>query len=92
MIRTRRKRLHTAAFGGIVALAAVLVFAVSAGAHSAPGTWTSRGPSSATDPYVIPVAKGVHTKALLTVGDSKAATNASRSWVFRTASAPGARR
>jgi hypothetical protein len=54
---------------------AILVFAVSAGADSAPGTGTSRGPSSATNPYVIPVADGVHTKALLTVGDAEAADN-----------------
>jgi Bacterial protein of unknown function (DUF839) len=52
-----------------------VVSAVSAGAHSYPGSGTSRGPNSATDPYVIPVASGVHTKALLTVGDSKAASN-----------------
>jgi Bacterial protein of unknown function (DUF839) len=75
VIRIRRNRLRTAAFGGIVALAAVLVFTVSAGAHSTPGTGTSRGPSSATDPYVVPVADGVHTKALLTVGDAAAASN-----------------
>ena len=74
MSGTRRYRLRTAAFGGIVALA-VLTFAVSAGAHSSPGFGTSRGPSSATDPYVLPVAKGVHTKALLTVGDAGAAGN-----------------
>jgi hypothetical protein len=75
VIRTRRNRLRTAAFGGIVALGAVLVFTVSAGAHSSPGTGTSRGPSSATDPFVLPVANGVHTKALLTVGDAEAASN-----------------
>jgi Bacterial protein of unknown function (DUF839) len=75
LIRTRRNRLRTAVFGGIVALSSVLVFAVSAGAHSSPGTGTSRGPNSATDPYVVPVADGVHTKALLTVGDAKAASN-----------------
>ena len=36
---------------------------------------TSRGPNSNTDPYVVPVAPGVSTKALLTVSDGKAADN-----------------
>jgi Alkaline phosphatase PhoX len=73
--RIRRNRLGTAAFAGSLALAAVLVFAVSAGAHSSPATGTSRGPSSATNPYVLPVADGVHTKALLTVSDAGSASN-----------------
>ena len=55
MSGTRRYRLRTAASGGIFALA-VLTFTVSGGAHSSPGFGTSRGPSSATDPYVLPVA------------------------------------
>lgn len=74
-MRSRRPRLLTLAVGGSVLLSSVLVFAVSAGAHSSPGSGTSRGPNSATDPYIIPVAGGVHTKALLTVGDSEAASN-----------------
>jgi Bacterial protein of unknown function (DUF839) len=74
-MRTRRHRLFTSAVGGTVLLASILVFSVSAGADPSPGSGTSRGPSSATDPYVIPVASGVHTKALLTVDDAKAASN-----------------
>jgi hypothetical protein len=73
--RIRRPRLLTAAAGATLALTSILVFAVSAGAHSPPGAGTSKGPSSATDPYVLPVAEGVHTKALLTVSDSGAAGN-----------------
>jgi hypothetical protein len=47
--------------------------AVSAGAHG--GTGISRGPNTTTNPYVIPVADGVHIKSLLTVSDAGAAGN-----------------
>ncbi len=75
MIRIRRRRWLTLAAGGASVAAIVLVSAVSAGAQSNPGPVTSRGPNSATDPYVLPVADGVHTKALLTVSDTQAAGN-----------------
>ena len=75
MPRIRRPRLLTTAAGGAVVLIGILVFAVSAGAHSSPGFGTSKGPSSATNPYVLPVADGVHTKALLTVSDAESASN-----------------
>jgi hypothetical protein len=73
-MRSRRRRLWTFAAGGIAA-ATVLLTAVSAGAHSGLGTGTSRGPNTTTDPYVIPVADGVHIKSLLTVSDAGAAGN-----------------
>ncbi len=75
MIRTRRRRLRTLAAGGLGLAAIVLVSAVSAGADSSPRTGASRGPNSATDPYVLPAADGVHVKSLLTVSDAKAASN-----------------
>ncbi|MDQ3149327.1 MAG: hypothetical protein M3Q38_05320 [Chloroflexota bacterium] len=34
-----------------------------------------RGPSTTTDPYVLPVAAGVHISSLLTVNDAGAAGN-----------------
>jgi hypothetical protein len=71
--RTRRRGLLTVAVGGAALLS--VVSAVSAGAHSYPPAGKSRGPSTSTDPYVLPVADGVHTKSLLTVGDSEAASN-----------------
>jgi hypothetical protein len=73
--RIRRRRWLTLAAGGASVAAIVLVSAVTAGAQSNPGPGTSRGPNSATDPYVLPVADGVHTKALLTVSDAQAASN-----------------
>ena len=74
MVRIRRTRLRAvAAIGAIVSM--VLLSAVAAGAHSHPAAGTSRGPNSATDPYVLPVADGVHVKSLLTVSDAKAANN-----------------
>jgi Bacterial protein of unknown function (DUF839) len=66
--------LLTLAAGG-ASVAIILVSAVTAGAQSNPGPGTSRGPSSATDPYVLPVADGVHVKSLLTVSDAQAAGN-----------------
>jgi hypothetical protein len=36
---------------------------------------TTRGPSSATDPYVLPVADGITITSLLTVGDAGSASN-----------------
>lgn len=49
------------------ALAAATALAAPAG--------TSHGPSTPTDPYVLPVAGGVSTKSLLTVSDAGAAGN-----------------
>jgi len=56
--------------GAMVAVATVGLIAAGAGtavATQSPGT--SRGPSTKTPPYVIPVGDGVSTKSLLTVGD-----------------------
>ena len=69
----RRGRLAVAAGAGLLVL--MLVSAVSAGAHSELRGGISRGPSTTTDPYVIPVTEGVHVKSLLTVGDAGAAGN-----------------
>ena len=61
-----RTRTHPAA----LAAAAVVALAAAGGATAiaaAPGT--SKGPSSSDDPYVIPVADGVSTTSIWTVGD-----------------------
>jgi hypothetical protein len=44
-------------------------------APASAATSTAIGPSSATAPYVLPVADGVHITSLLTVGDAGAASN-----------------
>ena len=64
-----RRGARIAALG----LAAGLL-AASAGTTAA-ATSTARGPSSSTDPYVLPVADGVAITSLLTVGDAGAAGN-----------------
>lgn len=48
---------------------------VTSAGMTAAGTATARGPSSATDPYVLPVADGVSITSVLTVGDAGAAAN-----------------
>lgn len=59
------------AFAGLTA--AVLG---ATGAFAAPGVpGTSRGPSTDTDPYVLPVAHGVATRSLFTVSDGETAGN-----------------
>jgi hypothetical protein len=75
LTRSGRRRLLALGAAGAALFTTILVSAVSAGAQSSPSSGSSRGPNSATDPYVLPVAKGVHTKAVLTVGDSNAASN-----------------
>ena len=57
----------------IAAAAAVSLLGVAGTAIADDGGGTSRGPSTATDPYVLPVAKGVHVKSLLTVEDAGSA-------------------
>jgi hypothetical protein len=64
MLLRRRRAVATAAVA-----TAVLA---SATALAAPGT-TSRGPSTTTDPYVLPVGDGVSIKSLFTVSDDGAA-------------------
>ena len=63
-MRGRRTALGAATLA-IGAIGAVAAFAAPAG--------TSRGPSTPTDPYVLPVADGVGIKSLLTVADAGAA-------------------
>ena len=56
----------------LIAGTTTTVAALAAGtALAAPGT--SRGPGTTVSPYVVPVADGVSTKSLLTVGDKPAA-------------------
>jgi hypothetical protein len=68
----------------LMALVAVLVVAAAAvilagrsteEAPTGPSTATTTGPSTTTKPYVLPVADGVHIKSLLTVEDSRSASN-----------------
>ncbi len=54
-------------------LAASLTLALAAPTSAASST--STGPNSATAPYILPVADGVHIQSLLTVGDGGSATN-----------------
>jgi len=58
----------------IALLAAVGVLASSVTPVSATSS-VARGPSTTTDPYVLPVADGVHITSLLTVNDAGAAGN-----------------
>jgi len=55
-------------------LAATVVLAASLAPVSAASS-IGRGPSTTTDPYVLPVADGVHISSLLTVNDAGAAGN-----------------
>jgi hypothetical protein len=55
------------------AIAAISLSAAPALAKQASDT--GRGPSTTTDPYVLPVADGVHTTSLLTVEDDGSAGN-----------------
>lgn len=57
---------------GALALAVLGAALVASTALAAPAG-ISRGPSTPTDPYVLPVADGVATKSLLTVSDAGAA-------------------
>ncbi len=66
--RTRTARGWLAITTG-VAMATVLVAPTSAASS------TATGPSSATAPYILPVADGVHITSLLTVNDAKSASN-----------------
>ncbi|MFN8223782.1 MAG: DUF839 domain-containing protein [Gaiellales bacterium] len=63
---------------GTTGLALAGAAAVAATAIAASGAPTGRGPSTTTDPYVLPVAPGVEVKSLVTVGDGAGATNGYR--------------
>ncbi|MEP6952606.1 MAG: alkaline phosphatase PhoX [Solirubrobacteraceae bacterium] len=67
-----RRRTHT------VAIAAAAVAALGGTAIAATPDGTSRGPSTNKNPYVIPVADGVSTTSILSVGDGKTADNGYR--------------
>jgi hypothetical protein len=60
---------------GLAAVAALGAMGAGAAAADAQEPSTSRGPSTATDPYVLPVAPGVSTTSLLTVDDAGSAAN-----------------
>jgi hypothetical protein len=62
---------HRRRWGTILALTALATLAVSTAVAAPAGT--SRGPSTPTDPYVLPIGDGVATKSLLTVDDAGAA-------------------
>ena len=57
----------------VPAVALLATLALSAGSASAAPT--QAGPSTATDPYVLPVADGVETTSIFTVSDALAAGN-----------------
>jgi hypothetical protein len=54
---------------------AVAALAAAPVALGVPADSASRGPSTPTDPYVLPVAGGVHITSLLTVEDAGSASN-----------------
>src|SRR5215207_7204127 len=64
-------KLTRAVFGAI-ATATVTVAVAAPAAGEKPGIDAAMGPSTGTPPYVVPVAPGVRTASLLTVGDSVA--------------------
>jgi Bacterial protein of unknown function (DUF839) len=61
-----RKARATFAIGGALVLASLIGPPVSAASSIA------KGPSTTTNPYVLPIADGVHITSLLTVGDGAA--------------------
>ncbi len=56
-------------------LAAIAAVLSASSVMAAPPSSTSTGPNSATAPYVVPVAEGVHITSLLTVNDAESASN-----------------
>jgi hypothetical protein len=65
-LQTRRVALAAGAASAIVALSA------NAALADRPGTTTATGPTTTVRPYVLPVADGVSTTSLFTVGDQRA--------------------
>ena len=57
------------AVGAVLAAATVAAVAAAPASGEQPGIDGPVGPSTATRPYVLPVAPGVQTSSLLTVGD-----------------------
>jgi hypothetical protein len=64
----RARRAHRRVLATVVAASVAIAMAAPASASSS----TSIGPSTATSPYVLPVADGVHVESLLTVADGSA--------------------
>ena len=67
----RHPKARVRAIAAVAAASLTIALAAPASATSS----TSTGPSSATAPYVLPVADGVHIESLLTVGDAGSASN-----------------
>jgi hypothetical protein len=57
-------------FAAALAAGAVTAPATAPALAAKPGTTASTGPSTSTPPYVLPVAPGVRTTSMLTVGES----------------------
>jgi hypothetical protein len=72
MSRTTRGVAATAAGAALLLAGAGTAFARQSDDH---GPSTSRGPSTTTDPYVVPVAKDVSITSMLTVDDPGSATD-----------------
>jgi hypothetical protein len=73
VLSTERTRARTQRASIAACIAVAMVAAL--GAPAAATSTTARGPSTTTDPYVLPVADGVHITSLLTVNDAGAASN-----------------
>jgi hypothetical protein len=71
---TNDQRTRPARGLSIFGLASIVALLGASAALAAPSS-TSTGPNSATAPYVLPVADGVHITSLLTVGDAGSASN-----------------
>ena len=66
-----KHRIRRLAAGALAVAAVTLALPGSAGAV----TSVSTGPNTTTNPYVLPIADGVHTTSLLTVDDAGSAAN-----------------
>src|SRR5262245_30832366 len=63
-------RHHRLRRGAPIAAALILTLTLALPGTATAATSTGTGPSTNTDPYVLPVADGVHISSLLTVGDA----------------------
>ena len=56
----------------VAAIGAAVALAGAVGGSAAAATAIGRGPSTTTDPFILPIADGTHITSLLTVGDGAA--------------------
>jgi Bacterial protein of unknown function (DUF839) len=70
---TRRRLLGVA--GAALVVAAAVAAWLAGRSSTDPGTASATGPSTTTEPYVVPVASGVSIRSLLTVEDEGSASN-----------------